>query len=189
MSKNAFRDRQHALEEQFFHKVDDQLIAQLKAHIAADDDKKRLSEMTHVTDESLLDELMSQGLSTKTIAAVSLVPLVLVAWADGRMDKLKRDAVLEAAHDQGVAPNSAAHSLLIHWLDEKPDDQLAVTWRHYVGCILSEMNESAREILRSNTLRRADKIAQASGGVLGFGAVSRNESDVIAELESVFTAK
>jgi len=50
-----------------------------------------------------LDSLIASGISPDTIAAVSLIPLVAVAWADKKLEAKERDAILNAATEAGIS--------------------------------------------------------------------------------------
>lgn len=186
MIKDAFKERERALEEEFFHRVDKRLLADLQAELAAEAERERLAAATGFGDQDLLSELVAQGVSTQSVAALSLVPLVLVAWADGKMDSKERPLILKAAREQGIADDSPAAKRLEDWLDTKPSPQLASTWKHYVRATTAKMSDEARQALRSDVVRRARAVAKASGGPMGFGVVSSDEKRVIAELEKAF---
>ena len=44
----------------------------------------------------MLAELARVGVRPETLSAVALIPLVMVAWADGRVDESERLAILNA---------------------------------------------------------------------------------------------
>ena len=187
VSKDAFSDRRRALEDEFFHRVDEKLLSEMKAKAASASSRKHLEAATGIEDEDLLDELSAAGATANSVAAISLVPLTLVAWADGVMDDKKRAVILKAAEDNGIAIGSPARMLLEHWLTKKPSRSLAVTWKHYITAVIKQMGVESRETLRADLLGRALAVANASGGVLGFGAISTDEKRVIAELEEALT--
>ncbi len=186
VTKEAFKERERALEEAFFHQVDKKLLADLKAKLATEADRQQLAAATGFTDEELLDELVDIGVSAEAIAAMSLVPLILVAWADGKMDAKERPAILKAAREEGIAEPTPAGQLLRHWLDVKPKPQLATTWKHYTQVVAQKMSYKARASLCKDVLRRAQTTAKASGGSLGFNSISEYEKRVIAELKQAF---
>jgi tellurite resistance protein len=186
MTKEAFKERERALEEEFFHRVDTKLLANLKAKLAAEADRQQLAVATGFTDEKLLDELVEIGVSAEAIAAMSLVPLVLVAWADGNLDSKERPLILKAAQAEGIAEATPAGQLLRHWLDTQPEPQLATTWKHYTQIVAQKMSYKARTSLCKDVVRRAQTVAKASGGSLGFNMISLSEQRVIAELKEAF---
>ena len=116
MSNDKIRDRGKILEDLFFSRLDSNLIKQMRS----DDDKKAdvesLKEISGITDENVLQQLVELGVSDETYRAVQLIPLILVAWADGELDPNERRAVLQAAQGNSIAQGSASHSLLENWL-------------------------------------------------------------------------
>lgn len=68
----------------------------------------------------MLDKLAGLNIPSETLAAISLVPLVMVAWADGGIDQKERAAVLSAAAEEGLAKGGASYELLGEWLAERP---------------------------------------------------------------------
>lgn len=187
MTKDAFNERRQALEDEFFYHVDEKLLTALQAKTVAEANRKQLVETTGITNAEVLDELFAAGASSETVAAISLVPLILVAWADGQMDAEEREPIVKAATDQGITSGSPAAELLEHWLATKPKAELASTWKHYIAAVMEEMSDEAKFSLRSDIVGRAKAVANASGGILGFGKVSSDEKRVIAELELALT--
>lgn len=53
-----------------------------------------LAEATGVADANLVARIAGLGIRAETLAALTLVPLIEVAWADDRMDPRERGAVL-----------------------------------------------------------------------------------------------
>ena len=189
MSKDAFRERERALENEFFARVDRDLLADLKAEAAVNADRQKLTEATGIENVEVLDELRSLDVTPEALTALSLVPLILVAWADGKLDGRERHNIVETAHELGVSDQSASAKLLAHWLGEEPSSQLAETWRHCVKSLTENMNAESRDRLHKEVHRRAVSTARASGGFMGVLAVSTAQQRVIDELDIVFAVK
>ncbi|MGB7346950.1 MAG: hypothetical protein WBD20_22190 [Pirellulaceae bacterium] len=188
MTKDAFNTRRQALEDEFFHRVDEKLLADMKAKMAAESNRKHLESATGITDSDVLEELLAAGASAESVAAISLVPLVLVAWASRKVEPEERDQVLKAANDLGITKDTPAAKLLEHWLERKPKRELGATWKHYIAAVMEKMSDEAKASLRSDIVGRAHAVANASGGILGIGKTSSDEKRVIAELEEALTA-
>ncbi len=137
MTKDALNDRRQALEDEFFHRVDDQLLANMKAKTAAECNRKRLEAATGITDSDLQDELLAAGASAEAVTAISLVPLILVAWASGKVEPEEREQILKAARDNGITSDTPAAQLLEHWLERRPKRELGSTWKHYIAAGLA----------------------------------------------------
>ncbi len=187
MSKDALNDRRQALEDEFFHRVDEKLLADMKAKTAAESNRQRLEAATGIANIDLLDELIAAGASAEAVAAISLVPLVLVAWASGKVEPEEREQILRAANDHGITSDTPAAKLLEHWLAKKPNQELGTTWKHYIAAIVVQMGAESRSAFRADIIGRATAVANAAGGLLGFGKISADEKSVIVELERALT--
>jgi hypothetical protein len=180
-------DRRKALEEQFFREHNERLAAELRLKRLADESKAAMSRVSGIHDEGVLDKLVELGIGAETLAAMTLVPLVEVAWADGKMDAKERETILEGAAGEGVEPGSAAHALLEDWLENRPPPRLLAAWRDYVGALCDEMLPEDRKQLKREVLARARAVAQATGGFFGMGdRISDEERQVYGILETAF---
>ena len=187
MADELFGDRRKALEEAFFAKQNERVKQQLRAKQEGQARREALAAASGIRDEGVLDKLVSLGLGAETLAALSLVPLVEVAWADGTMDAKERAAILAGIEKQGIAAASPAHELVEGWLSNRPDRQLLVAWKDYVKALAASLDAGALAALRSDLLGRARAVAEAAGGVLGLGSkISKAEEGVLRDLEQAF---
>ena len=171
-----------ALEEAFYTKENARLLEQLR------EKKQRaaLREVVQIKDDAFLDRIIELGINSETVLALRLVPLIAVAWADGILDDRERAAVIQAAEEKGVSPETAGHQLLETWLSRRPDKELFESWKRYVGDIWETFTDEERHQMRKTTLDWALAVAESSGGFLGLTSkVSASERAVIKELESV----
>jgi len=149
----------------------------------------QLSQISGITNESILNDLLEYEVNASTVAALPLVPLVLVAWADGAMEPMERNAILKAMADQGLIPSQPAYELVLSWLEEQPDSSLYSTWRIYVRGITELMDHVSREEWKHRVMDRAQFIAASTGGFMGLGfMISAAEKLVLVRLESAFSA-
>jgi len=180
MSEGILSDRRKALEDQFFQKQDAELLRRLKQTNA----RKQLSEASGISDAAALDAISSAGIGAETLAAISLVPLVMVAWADGQLEPKERSAVLQAVAAAGLPAGSPAYVLLERWLSARPATALLDAWRGYVAALPAPVRQS----LKADILGRARGIAEAAGGFLGLGSkISEDEKRVLGDLERSFS--
>ena len=185
MSDEILGDRGKALEEMFFAQESEKLRMALQEKEEVRDKKGALSTTSGITDDAILEQLVALDIRSDTLAALSLVPLVEVAWADGTMDDSERSAILSAAADSGISDESAA--LLDGWLVTQPGSEVLSAWKDYVSAITSKMDTEARDKLEQELLGRARKVAESAGGFLGIGAISPEEEDKLEELARAFT--
>ena len=72
---------------------------------------------------------------------VSLLPLVYVAWADGRIQKSERDVILHIARERGMLDHGGEDALS-RWLSRSPSKQ-------QLQADLAALNELARRTIVS----------------------------------------
>jgi hypothetical protein len=178
-------DRRKALEDAFFQKENDAALQKIREHRENLAARGELCAATGVSDEKLLDTLLAQGVKAEGIAALTLVPVVAVAWADGKIDAGERRAIMSGAALHGIEPGQPAHEMLESWLAVRPAEKLFEAWGDYAGALCSELDEEDRIHFAEEVLARADKVARAAGGILGIGAVSEEERVVLARLRAM----
>jgi len=139
-----------------------------------------------ILDPSLSETLAGLGIRSETLAALTLIPLVRVAWADEQLVEEERRAVLRGAESVGIAEDSPGHALLRAWLEERPDPRIFEAWRDFVAALCARLSIEGQLELREELLGRAREVAEAAGGFLGLRSISRREETVLRELESVF---
>jgi hypothetical protein len=179
-------DKVRTLEDEFFRKEDQRLSARLKELRERETSRESLAKASGIKNPAILDKLLELGVHGETVAALAIVPLAEVAWADGSIDDKERRAILERAERSGIAPGSPDHDLLQRWLERRPEPKLLTAWIHMVEGLAEHLAPAEVEALRTGLLQRARTIASASGGFLGVGKVSAAEEDMIQRLESAF---
>jgi|CXWL01.1.fsa_nt_gi hypothetical protein len=188
MSDSFLDDRRRGLEEAFFTQHNRDLLDRMRQKASHEEALQALTAASGITNLAVLEELLARGVRPETLAALSLLPLVLVAWADGSIQEAEHKAVLEAAADRGVAPGSAARELLEGWLQIHPHREVVEAWKDYVAALVDgPLDEAAAEALEQDVLGRAREVASAAGGFLGLGSkVSDKEEAVLANLAEAF---
>lgn len=189
MSKDFLDDRRKSLEDEFFHKENQKDMARFRAKLAQQTTKAELRKASGMEDDAVLDKLVELGLSADTVTALSLVPLLRVAWADGEVQSNEREAILQGARGKGIEEDSPGAELLAGWLDRKPDEALFEAWASYIKSLRAELTEEQSQTLHEQVLRFAKAVAESAGGFLGFGSVSKEEKTALAWIESVFDAE
>ena len=187
MNQDFLADRRKALEESFFRKRNTELLEKLKQQAVLDAKRNELAMVSGIQDEKLLDRLAGLDLGSETVAALSLVPMVRVAWADGHLDDKEREAILKAAVEAGVNESSASYHWLITWLENQPDEDLVNTWMEYTKALCATLDDDARLAIRDGLIRRSREVAEAAGGFLGLtNPISAAEDKVIQEMTAAF---
>ncbi len=187
MSDQLLGDRRKALEESFFAKQNAALLEKMRAESEAVSAKEALAKISGIDDDEILKKLAELGIQADAWAAVSLVPLVEVAWADGKVDDSERQAVLSAAEAHGIDADHPSHALLENWLDQHQDSRLLEVWEAFIVGLCTALRPAEREVLKSQVMDRARDVAEATGGFLGLGnKTSATEQAVLTRLAKAF---
>ena len=187
MNHEVLGNRRRALEESFFARQNNKLLEQLRSQSAAEELKKQLSEVSGIEDSETLQQMADADIQPETFAAVSLIPVVAVAWADSTIDDKERAAILSAAAEQGLADSGPAQQLLEDWLTTQPADDLLAAWTEYIRAFCETVSTEARTNLQAQVMGRAELIASATGGILGLGnKVSASEQAILDKLAAAF---
>ena len=186
MSGVTLEDRAKALEDQFFEKENQKKLEAMREKEAAKATREELRKASGMTDDAVLDKLIALGLKTNTIAALSLVPLIEVAWADGEIQDNERNAILQGAHGKGLEVGSDGYDLLQSWLKKKPKPDLAEAWESYIKALTSQLNDEQNKLLKNQIVGFAKMVAASAGGFLGIGNVSAAEEKVLTRIEAAF---
>ncbi|MBX3158440.1 MAG: hypothetical protein KF773_20900 [Deltaproteobacteria bacterium] len=186
MSEVTLEERGRALENQFYEKENQQKLSAMKEKLESQSNREELRKASGMSDDAVLDKLVALGLKSNTIAALSLVPLISVAWADGSIQDNERTAILQGAHGKGLEQGTDGYALLETWLDKRPSDDLFVAWEAYIKALAGQLNDEQNRLLKNQILGFAKMVATSAGGILGFGKVSGTEEKVLQRIEDAF---
>lgn len=182
MTIDALRERGDSLEDAFFRNMDRKLIGDLRAKREREEQLDELAAASGIAHREVLGALLDAGMHGEALVAAGLVPLIEVAWSDHAMDAAERDAIMQAARDAGVTRGSTAAELLSAWLERRPGAELLEAWKGYAAALVAELDEADAATVRGDIMSRAQAVAEAAGGFLGLGSVSREERRMLAEL-------
>jgi len=186
VSDVTLEERGKALENQFYEKENQDKLAAMKSKLDSQRTKEELRKASGMTDDAVLDKLVHLGLRANTIAALSLVPLIQVAWADGAIQDNERTAILQGAHGKGLEQGTDGYELLQTWLQKRPSDELIEAWEAYIKALASQLNDEQNRLLKNQIVGFAKMVAASAGGFLGIGRVSASEEKVLARIETAF---
>jgi hypothetical protein len=181
-------ERRRGLEEAFFAKRNAELLANLKQNLATQEQKQALAAASGISDETVLNHLLDANIHAETIAALGVVPLLAVAWADGQLDDREKQSVLAACEAEGITPGSDCYLLLESWLRQPPSVELLTAWKDFISAAKVKLSPEALSALQDDVLGRATKIADSSGGLLGIHTISAEEQRVLEELKQSFSS-
>lgn len=181
--KDIFVEREHWLEEEYFRKRNQELIDKMHERQAREADRQKMSEVTGISDQEVLEALQDLGFTSETVRLLHIVPLVEVAWAEGGVANRERDMIFKVAKSRGVEPGSAAHEKLSQWLDEKPPRRFFENMLHAIRVVLELLPAEQRDAARRDLITYCSQIAQAvEGGILGRGRITDEERMLIAHI-------
>lgn len=186
MSADGLHDRGKALEDRFFQQQDQKLLEKLQQDLSHRESREALKAVSGIDDQKVLDSLLDNDINANTFAAISLIPLIAVAWADKKMEEGEKKALMKAAQDSGIAESSPSFMLLESWTYEKPDDDLFETWKEYIRELKGHLDDQSLANIKSTVVGRAKEVAESAGGFLGLSKVSFAETAIIKECERAF---
>ncbi len=179
----GLRQSGKALEDSFFAMENARLLEKLKKKEAEAVKRQAFKDIANIENDALIEALIELEIEAHTIAALSIFPLVAVAWADGEIQAKERKAILKAAAEGGIEAGSDNFALLENWLNHKPGPELFATWKEYAQAIEERLDSVVGNELKERLMTRTTAIAEAAGGFLGIGAISSAEQGVLDELE------
>ncbi|MFY8199162.1 MAG: hypothetical protein ACOVLE_00720 [Pirellula staleyi] len=130
---------------------------------------------SHDDGESLVDS----GFELSTLTAFIWVPLVFVAWADGKADTLEKNAIFDVLRNKGISQETASMMIAHEWFRKSPNEDLWKTWQEFATTTLASLAPAIRNELIDEIVGLCHVVAHASGGFLGVGTISETEANII----------
>ena len=184
----SIEERGRALEEAFYAKKNAELLGQVKLDLDTKSKRDDIKSATGITDDTVLDSLIGIGVDSSSLAAISIAPMVFVAWADGSINDKEREAVMAGAEKAGISADSTAAKMLSGWLTEKPDASLTEAWKGYIDAINLKLPAGDKVKLGEQIMARCSSVAEPAGGFLGLGSISTKEKAILDMLKSTLDA-
>jgi hypothetical protein len=119
----------------------------------------------------------------ESVLLLHLVPLVQVAWAEGRVTKRERLLILEAARLHGIEESHPEYERLQGWLDFEPIPEFFDKSLGLIRAMLHTLPAHLREAARHDLISLCTRVAEISGGEMRFSGGGRRICD--QELEIV----
>ena len=148
--------------------------------------REALAAVSGITNPTVLDLLVKQGITPRTLASIVLVPLVEIAWADGELHEKEHQAIMVGLDDIHFAAN-VDRELISRWIRRPPNPLLLNAWKILISDLCEAMGTGEIAILKQEIYRLGRLVASAEGGFLGFGAISAPERAMLDELQAAFT--
>lgn len=182
MDKDSLGERGRALEDEYFRKKDRELVEKMRRAAEVDQARTRLGQTTGLNDPALLQELQELGFTADTVSLLPLVPVLQMAWAEGGVTREEREVLVRFARSRGIAPDTAADRQLTEWLANRPDEAVFARAGRLIRALLESGSPSAAALTADELVLHAEKIAAASGGILGLGRISPEERALLKQI-------
>jgi len=160
-------------EAEYFHELDVELIQKMRRRADHEERVRRMAETCQINDPSLLEDLERLGYSPTTVSLLCLVPLVQVAWADGRVTHAERNQVLAIAHLHGVQEDTPAHQQLEAWLDYPPHEEFFQGTLCAIRAALELLPQDERRTRQDALIEGCTDVAAATWHLGKIGAAER----------------
>jgi tellurite resistance protein len=127
-------------------------------------ERRKIADSVRTEDMDVAERIQKLGFDDQTARIFDLLPLVHVAWADGKIQKQERASILRVVEARGITKGSAAMVMMESLLEKQPsqtylDETLAVLHDLLGG------NKRRVEVMVDLCVA----VAEAAGGFLGFG--------------------
>jgi len=184
---DSLQGRGRALEEAFFHERDRQLIDALKRKFTSQESEQVLAAAIGIGDELTIKAMTRVEAGIEVLVVMAILPMVEVAWCDGEVSSTERIAVLKGAAQMDVGPENPGYQLLERWLEQRPNPAAVEAWKKYVAAIVGTMEPATARQVCEKIMGRAERVARAAGGFLGFGSkISPEEQACLDDLTKAF---
>jgi tellurite resistance protein len=140
--------------------------------------KRKIADSVGTTNLDLAARIAALGFDEETSHVLDLVPLIHVAWADGKIQRGERARILEIMEVRGYGPGSRPF-IMIEALLEKPPPPAFM--RQSLAILRQLLGD--RQGVAQTIVSMCVEVANASGGIFGFGnRVSEEERDLISKI-------
>jgi hypothetical protein len=180
---DALQNRVRSLENAFFTEQDQKLLAGLKEKLDRDTTLAQFRSATGIENASVLEALYGLGVTPAALAALRAYPLIAVAWADGSTTA-DEVATVRSISEKHFSRDSAAGELVERWLATPPAPGMLDLWESCLSAMFHEMPAADASALKAKLVEEINEVATASGGLLGWGAVSQSEKNTMQRIKA-----
>ena len=143
-----------------------QIFGQWRGHSSGENEQNKLEE-TEKRFSSLETRQPATGSAAKKNGIdnhLKLLPLVKVAWADGRITKRERQMIFDSLFDLGVDPNNENLNRLLGWLEISPKDEFFRESLEKLRAGLETLSDDEHANEKYSLISQCTLVAEASGG-------------------------
>jgi hypothetical protein len=179
---DAVGTRGRTPEDEYFWRRDRELVEKMRRAAAAESARRDMSAKTGLDDPEMLDDLHALGFTPDTLSLLPLVPMIEIAWAEGGVTHAERVLLIQLARDRGVMEGSAADRQLADWLTNSPDAQVFARATRLIRAMLAAPAQEHGALSADDIVNYCERIATASGGMLGIKRISTDERALLATI-------
>ena len=143
-----------------------QIFGMWRGHSSGENEQNKLEE-TEKRFSSLETRQPATGSAAKKNSIdnhLKLLPLVKVAWADGRITKRERQMIFDSLFDLGVDPNNENLNRLLGWLEISPKDEFFRESLEKLRAGLETLSDDEHANEKYSLISQCTLVAEASGG-------------------------
>lgn len=185
MYKNSFEERRRGLEEAFFAKQNNSLLEKIRKDKEKEQNKIELKNLTGFKNDELIEKIASSNVTTASFAALSLFPLVKLAWVDKYVSAEEKEAVLNAAKREGIDESSPSYTLLESWLQKEPCNDLFEAWKAYIEALKTELSYRDYLDVSNEITALLEDVASHTRKILGLSFIAHHENQTLKEIKTV----
>ena len=174
-----------AEEERYFSKKEfdrrEFVRQKLEREVKQARDLRRIGEVVGETSTEILEQIRKLGFDGETAAVFRMLPLIIVAWADGKVSPKERLVMFKWLVNQGIAEGSDAWTMMATLLEKRPSDHVMEEGLRLLSLVASHEEGRAKSIVDF-----CFALAESHGGFFGLGKkVSDEERALIQHIAEV----
>lgn len=174
-------------EEKYFKAEDERRLTALRGEIQADEETKArwlaLAEVVGSSSHAVGRRLEELGFNTDTARVLFFVPLVEIAWADGKIGYEESYKLVDELRKRGIRATTQAYEFLNSITLRRPHASFFEGCTEVLRELFGTLSAEQRDAHIGELTGLADQVARASRGFFGFGAeVSKEERSTIEDI-------
>lgn len=164
-------------DSEYFAERNSERRAQLRAELdAAAGQLEGIVGALRLSDQELAERIHALGFTGDSARVFDLMPLVHVAWADGKIQRNERATILAIVDQRGIERDSDAFLLMEALLEQRPSETFLGETLAILQALLDQKPEEGASLVDLCL-----SVAAASGGLLGLGAKTSAEERELIE--------
>lgn len=147
------------------------------------EEKRKIASSAGTDDVEVATRIKALGFDGDSARVFDLLPLVHVAWADGKIQRGERAAILKVLAGRGIDKGSEAFQTMESLLEEKPSDAFMRESLSVLRDVTGGLGDRA-----STIVDLCIKVAASSGGFLGLKIGQKIDDDEKQQIEAILAS-